>query len=146
MTRPSVRPVALSALLSLLVLIVTVTPVAAGLPPTPDDSTAYDRWYAGLRRAEPDEDRGSDVSGLTLVRDRGTFHFDSGRMHLLEPIDGHTYGAVFIGDGRFTLTPPTPVEQASLKRLLEVDSVDMRFRTAVLFFTDVTEGEMAQAL
>ncbi|MGD8320254.1 MAG: M1 family aminopeptidase, partial [Gemmatimonadota bacterium] len=47
---------------------------------------------------------------------------------------------------RFTLTPPTPVEQASLKRLLEVDSVDMRFRTAVLFFTDVTEGELAQAL
>ena len=80
----------------------------------------------------------SRAENLTLKRDRavmtfnGTFYFES-------PIQTRVYGAVFVGQGTFHADPP-PIEfeRENVRRLLNADSVDSDFRTAVLRFTDDT--------
>jgi hypothetical protein len=80
----------------------------------------------------------SQAENLTLKRDRvvmtfnGTFYFES-------PIQARVYGAVFVGQGSFHADPP-PIdfERENVRRLLNADSVDSDFRTAVLRFSDDT--------
>lgn len=80
----------------------------------------------------------SRAENLTLKRDRvemtftGTFYFESS-------IQDRVYGAVFVGEGTFHADPPpTDFERENVRRLLNADSVDSDFRTAVLRFTDDT--------
>jgi hypothetical protein len=83
--------------------------------------------------------RGSvSVTGLTLARDRALMTF-SGTFFFTPPVDGHVTGAVFVGDGKFTAeTPPSVFEKDNLKRLLDTDTVESDFTTAVLRFSDDT--------
>jgi len=115
-------------------------------PALPDDTTAYARWYRALREAGPDPQAGTTVTDLTLKRDVGVFHFAHGTLHLLPPTDGRTWGAVFVGEGAFTMNAPISVEQAQLRKTFGAPSVDQPFRSAVLFFTDTTFAELGHAL
>lgn len=110
------------------------------------DSTAYHQWYEALRDAAPDPTRGAAVQNLILKRDVATLELIDGYLHLLQPIDGRTVGAVFVGQGRFSLTPPISVERDQLKRFYDVDSLARDIKTAVLFFTDETAEELSSAL
>ena len=114
--------------------------------PTAADSTAYDRWYAGLREATVDASRGADVHDLVLQRDEGSLRLIEGRVQLLAPVDGRTYGFVFVGRGTFTLTPPVEVERAQMKRLTGDEHFERELRTAVVFFTDWTLDELSEAV
>lgn len=116
------------------------------VPASAQQAPEFQRWYEGLRDLAPDPTRGATVEGLTLVRDVGTFHFELGRIHLLEPIAGRTVGAVFVGQGRFEMTAPDPVEQAQLERAYGASEVSSAFRSAVLLFTDFTLGDLEAAL
>lgn len=107
---------------------------------------AYTEMYGGLRDLRPDPTRGAAVEGLRLERDAGTFHFDRGRIHLLEPVAGRTLGAVFVGEGRFELVAPEPVEQRQIRRALGTEAVAQPFRAAVLLFTDFTQSELEGSL
>lgn len=132
---------------ALLAAVTSLVPLAASAPPPPiglaaDDSTAYDRWYAGLRAARVDATRGADVHDLVLERDEGTLRFAEGRLQLLEPIEGRVYGAVFVGRGTFRLSPPIEVERAQMARAYGTETLDTEFRTAVIFFTDWTLSEL----
>ena len=80
--------------------LVPVLAFAALLAPAPTvgdlapDSTTVERWYEALRELEPDPSRGAVVEELTLVGDVGRFELVSGTLHLLDPVDGRTFGAV----------------------------------------------------
>lgn len=130
-------------------LVCTVALLAAGVL-GPDhlaaqDAAEFTRWYQGLRDLRPDPTRGAKVRALTLTRDAGTFHFGDGQIHLLEPIDGRTIGAVFVGEGRFEMAAPERVEQDQLRRAYGVSSIATPFRAAVLLFSDSTGSELDAA-
>jgi hypothetical protein len=85
------------------------------------------------------------VKDFTLKRDAGTFVFKSGAFHLLEPVNGRITGAVFTGEGSFTLTPPIAVEQRYLAILTKGQPFAEEFGSAVFRFTDGTEEEIKKA-
>jgi len=92
--------------------------------------------YDAVRALQPDTQRGTAVDGLVVSRDVGTFELANGELQLLQPIEGRTVGAVWVGEGRFTLTPPTDVERSHVRRLLESDGVDVAIRRVVFLFPD----------
>ncbi len=85
------------------------------------------------------------VKDFTLKRDAGVFTFRSGVFSLLEPVNGKITGAVFTGDGSFTLTPPIEVERRNLAILTKGQPFEEQFSSAVFRFTDGTEGAIRSA-
>ena len=128
-----------AALLPLLLPLLPVRSVS-------QEATDLAAWIDALRAARPDPSRIAQVHDLTLERDEGTFHFASGTMHLMEPVGGRTLGAVFVGEGTFRMSAPIEIEQEHIRRLLETDGVERRFRSAVLLFTDFTDNDLAGRL
>jgi Peptidase family M1 domain len=106
---------------------------------------ATDPTYAALRGARPDG-RTIPVQNLVLERDAFRFQFDSGAFHLLAPVDGHTIGAVFVGQGSYRLTPATPNELRQLALSSKADkgfeALTDRFENLLLLFTDGTLTEL----
>jgi len=118
---------------------------AATAQPTPGP-TLYHRWHEGLRAARPDAQRGARVTDLTLERDEATLQLRSGTLHLLEDVEGRTFGVLFVGDGRLTFAPPVDVEREQLLRHYGKDELAEDFTTAVLLFTDRTLDELSAAV
>jgi hypothetical protein len=85
------------------------------------------------------------VSEFELKRDVGTFHFSSGTVCFVMPVDGKVTGAVFVGDGNFVLHPESESERRSLKLLSKEDDFSEKFDHAVLRFTDSTYDEIKKA-
>jgi hypothetical protein len=80
----------------------------------------------------------SRAENLTLKRDRGIMTFN-GTFYFEKAIENRVYGAVFVGEGTFHADPPpSDFERQNLRRLLNADSIDSDFHTAVLRFTDDT--------
>lgn len=80
----------------------------------------------------------ADVSGLVLKRDRAVMIFN-GTFYFAAPVEGRVTGAVFVGQGTFqAAVPPSEFEKNNVKRLLNSDSVQSDFKTAVLRFSDDT--------
>src|SRR5262245_42016418 len=82
------------------------------------------------------------VTNLILKREAGTFTFKSGVFQMLEPVNGKITGAVFTGDGSFTLTPPIESEVRYLAILTKNEPFEEQFSGVVLRFTDGTEDEI----
>lgn len=80
----------------------------------------------------------ADVSNLSLKRDRVEMIFN-GTFYFTAPIGGKVTGAVFIGQGTLRAeVPPSEFEKNNVKRLLNAETVESDFKTAVLKFTDDT--------
>ncbi len=103
-----------------------------------------DTTYVALRNVTLGSEAVS-VTNLDLMRDAGTFHLHSGTVCFVTPVNGKVTGAVFTGDGNFTLAPPNPAEVASLKLFTKQDDFDERFQHLVLRFTDSTYDEIKRA-
>lgn len=108
-----------------------------------------DPMYASLRAAEPDGRTLAVARPFTLERDVFTFEFERGEFHLLSPVEGRTWGAVFVGEGKFRLRPATEEERKHLafrrgEPALEV--LEDRFERLVLMFADGTFEELCAAL
>ncbi len=82
------------------------------------------------------------ASNLVLKRDAGTFTFRSGTFQFLAPVHGRVTGAVFVGDGSFSLKPPLDVEQKSIAILTKEPAMREEFSQLVLRFTDSTYAEI----
>lgn len=79
-----------------------------------------------------------EVKGVVLKRVRTQITLD-GTVYLSQPVDGKITGAVFIGEGKFVVEPPTnEFEKANVKRLLGTEVAESDFKTAVFRFTDDT--------
>lgn len=100
--------------------------------------------YQAMRSARPDGHI-SAVQNLVLVRDAYRLEFRSGAFHFLAPAGGKVFGAVFIGDGSYTLQPATQAEKRQLRLMTrnpELEALSDRFDEMVLLFTDATADEI----
>lgn len=121
-----------------LVAVCNLTLVAA--PVTAQTVPEYD----AVRAARPDG-RTIPVNGLRLVRDAYRIDLHSGVPHLLAPLDGETFGAVFLGEGEYRLEPATESERRHLGLVADderLETLTDRFDRLVLLFTDHTSEEM----
>ena len=82
------------------------------------------------------------VNNLILKKDAATFTLKSGELYFLAPVEGRVTGAVFLGDGELTLTPPTESEKSSLSIFIDDKVLTEQFNELVLRFTDKTFEEL----
>lgn len=87
-------------------------------------------------------DSSAIVNNLVLKRDAATFTLKSGEIHFLAPVEGRRTGAVFIGEGVMTLTPPVEHEKRSLALFTDKTTLEEEFTQLVLHFTDKTFDEI----
>ena len=105
-----------------------------------------DPVYQSLRLlAKADQDfSGSyaSVNNLILKRDAATFTLKSGEIYFIAPVENRYTGAVFIGSGDMSMTPPTQAEKNSIKIFTEQENIVEQFDKLVLRFTDKTFEEV----
>lgn len=82
------------------------------------------------------------VNNLVLKKEGATFTLRSGEIYFLAPVEGRYTGGVFIGDGEFSLVPPTENEKNSLKILTNEPGITEQFSSLTLRFTDKTFDEV----
>lgn len=87
---------------------------------------------------------GVSVSNVELKREAGTFHLRSGSVCFVGAVNGKVTGAVFTGDGNFSLVPPES-ERGMLKLLTKEDEFSENFSQMVLRFTDSSYDELKKA-
>ena len=112
--------------------------------PPPASMPNSDPTYQQLRRSQLG-DATLAVHDFVLRREAGTFTFRSGTFSLLAPVNGRVTGAVFLGDGSFTLLPPSASEQHTLSLLTKEPKMEESFNELVLRFTDGTADEIKNA-
>ncbi|MFQ5538559.1 MAG: M1 family metallopeptidase [Gemmatimonadota bacterium] len=81
------------------------------------------------------------ITGFELRRDAGVFHLKAGSLALLE-LDGRVVGALFDGNGTFTISPRRPVERAQLARLYGAEAPTLELSRMLLLFNDATDKEL----
>lgn len=119
--------------------------------PTPDETpnvvgevtvTADDPIYKNLRllSSDPNAFTGeyATVNNLVLKKDEGIFTLQSGEIYFIKSVDGKTTGAVFLGNGEFSLIPPTEAEKRQVSIFTDKPEVKDNFKKLVMFFTDDT--------
>ena len=109
-------------------------------------ASEYSSTLSALQNAAPRSDSVARVRGLVLRRDVMEFHLDSGRLYLLTPVAARTVGAVFIGGGSVSFSPPLSVERGQLWRVLGDSNLTAPLVSAVLFFADSTLADLRQQL
>jgi len=82
------------------------------------------------------------VNNLTLKKEGATFTLRNGEIYFVSPVLGRYTGGVFIGDGEFSLVPPTENEKNSLKIFTNEPSITEQFSNLVMHFTDKTFDEI----
>jgi hypothetical protein len=82
------------------------------------------------------------VRDLVLKRDAAVFNFKKGTFYFLEAVENQCTGAVFIGDGTFTMTPVLAEERHHLMHLTGGPSISETFSRMILRFTDETYKEI----
>ena len=105
----------------------------------------YEPVFDGLRQMRPAE-RVAPVHDLTLRRDAIVFHLEDGNLFLATPVGDRTIGAVFVGRGSISFTPPLAIERMELLRLLGDSTVKAQISAAALVFTDSTLSELERQL
>ena len=116
-----------------------------GQTPAPAPHAVADSYmerYREVTSLAPLPGQVADVHHLVLQRDAGQLILETGKLYLLSPVGGRTVGAVFVGAGRFTLTPAMPAEQAALQRYAGVTALDDSLTEAILLFADSTLDQL----
>lgn len=75
------------------------------------------------------------LDNFTLDEDVASFHFVSGTLTLLSPVNGIVTGAIFVGEGHFYLKPFLSVDLYELSRRTGADEVNEDFTEVVFRFT-----------
>lgn len=123
-----------------LLFLFTACPGAARAQRPPNSNV----FYRQLRTLAPGGDAVT-VRNLVLQRGGATFTFQSGSLQFYSAVHGRVTGAVFLGQGHFHLTPPTPEEQHNLSIFVHSPGFDEDFDQAVLRFSDTTAAELRKA-
>jgi hypothetical protein len=104
-----------------------------------------DPVYQQLRKQGEAQDFNGEyatVNNLIIKRDAATFTLRSGEVYFLPPIEGRVTGAIFIGDGELSLTPPVEYEKHSLALFTGQPTITEPFTKLTLHFTDKTYEEI----
>jgi hypothetical protein len=110
--------------------------------PKPNEDPIYQQLR---KQAETAQDFGGEyatVNNLVIKRDAATFTLRSGEIYFLPAVEGRVTGAVFVGEGEFTLTPPVEYEKHSLSLFTGDPSITEQFTKLTLRFTDKTYEEI----
>ncbi len=107
---------------------------------------SYEQRYSEFRELQAAPNRVAPVTQLVLKRDAGQFTFGNGTFYLLTPIGGRTMGAVFVGYGVFSFSPPTRIEQERLAIFQKTKTLEAPFSSVVLLFADSTLAELESKL
>ncbi len=116
-------------------------PEVPAAPTGPAKAPNSEPTYQQLRRVQLGNES-VPANGAVLLRDAGTFTFQSGTICFLAPVNGKVTGAVFSGFGTFAMTPPIDMEKRSLSLLTKSPSITEEFNELVLRFTDNTYDEL----
>jgi len=102
--------------------------------------------YNELRQPNIDATKIADVENITFQRDVASFHLEKGTIYFFKPVSIsetiHVTGAIFIGDGTFSFTPPTKIEKEQLARFYKEESFEQTFNILFLRFADTTFSEL----
>ena len=85
------------------------------------------------------------VNNLVIKRDAATFTLISGEIYFAPTVENRSVGAVFLGQGELTLTPPTVAEKHNLALFIDQPSLKEPFDRLVLRFSDKTFEEIKSA-
>jgi hypothetical protein len=100
-----------------------------------------DPTYTAIRGARPD---GRTITLSNFAYDRDVYHIVlNGTLGLLAPVDGKTFGAVFIGQGTYELKPASPAEKRELALFTGDDKITTlsdQFDRAVFFSADLIKA------
>lgn len=118
------------------------TVTAAPAPIKANTDPIYQQLRQKSAAADSFNSDAASVNNLVLKRDAATFTLKTGELYFLAPVEGRTTGAVFIGEGELTLTPPTEVEKKSLAIFVEKTTLTEQFTRLVLRFSDQTFDEV----
>lgn len=106
--------------------------------------------YGALKQPDLDSARIAEVENVTLRRDVATFLLKKGDLYFLKPVsDGerdHVTGALFLGEGTFSFSPPTRIEKDQLARFYKVETLEQPFKILFLRFADTTFVELERHL
>jgi hypothetical protein len=75
------------------------------------------------------------LENFTLNMDAGTFQFKSGTITFLALVDRFETGAIFVGQGHFTLQPGDEINKREMLRRIGTPSAEQDFNEAVFRFT-----------
>lgn len=102
--------------------------------------------YEALKQPDMDSVRVASVENVTLRRDVASFLLKKGEIHFLKPVsDGvrdRVTGALFLGEGTFSFSPPTRIEKEQLARFYKVEALEQPFKILFLRFADSTFAEL----
>ena len=141
------RHYSVAGALSLAMVLPSETLSAQLSPETaPANVVSYEQRFDELRELQAAPNRIAQVTNLVLKRDAGQFTFGDGKFYLLTPIGGHTMGAVFVGYGVFSFSPPTRIEQERLAIFQKTKTLEVPFSSVVLLFADSTLAELESKL
>ncbi len=137
--RRSTHPIitAISALAAIVFLSQFAPPASAQNAPNSDPA------YQALRNLTLGQESVA-VTNFDLKRDAATFHFHSGTVCFVSPVQGKVTGAVFTGDGNLVLDAPAG-EKAMLKLLTKENEFSENFSQLVIRFTDATYDEIKKS-
>jgi hypothetical protein len=76
------------------------------------------------------------LDNFTLPWDAATFQFQKGTLTFLSPVNGVVTGAIFIGEGHFSLKPVLPLDARELSRRTGAPEVNEDFTEVVFRFTE----------
>jgi len=79
--------------------------------------------------------RTHQVENVVLPMDVGRFEFKSGTITLLNVVNRYETGAIFVGQGRFTVKPVVHIDKEELKRRSGGEVLEEDFREAVFRFS-----------
>ena len=86
------------------------------------------------------------VAKYTLKMDVGSFEFRSGTITLLNPINRFVTGAVFVGEGHFSLKPVLRLDTEELKRRTGAETAEEDFGEVVFRFSGGIYPQFAASL
>lgn len=75
------------------------------------------------------------LDNFTLQLDTATFQFQKGTLTVLSPVNGDVTGAIYSGEGHFSLKPITVLDANELKRRTGAGQADEDFTEVVFRFT-----------
>jgi hypothetical protein len=113
---------------------------AVSLSPAFCQQPVFDFQYRKLRYAEVSET--VVVENVVIRRDVGVITLKRGTVSFGPAVLGRVTGAVFVGEGTFTLVPAVPYERDHIKLTIGTESVSESFDRALLFFTDNAYQEL----
>ncbi|MFI5235714.1 MAG: M1 family metallopeptidase [Gemmatimonadales bacterium] len=108
-------------------------------------ATSVDTTLQQLQSLTPVRERSGEVHALILTRGTATITLQSGHVYALTPIGGRTVGVLFVGQGRYAASAPSPVERARLQQTTSggEDGIDATFGSAAFLFADSTWEEIS---